>query len=142
MAIFDDVEALILANHPGHENVSAALASIGCSPSMSIATLENGVITSRCYSTVGNDTETLFQAASISKPVNALAVMKLIEQGKFTLDSTVGALLPKELLDILADGSPASQRPIVEGITVKQLLSHTAGLNVHGFAGYSRRQGA
>lgn len=138
MAIFDDVEALILANHPGHEDVSAALASIGCSPSISIAILEDGVITSRCYSTIGNDTETLFQAASISKPVNALAVMRLIEQGKFTLDSTVGALLPKELLDVLAEGSPPSQRPIVEGITVKQLLSHTAGLTVHGFAGYSQ----
>ncbi len=137
MTIFDDIEALILANCPGHKDVPAAFASVGCSPSISIAVLEGGVITSRCYSTVGNDTETLFQAASISKPVNALAVMKLIEQGRFTLDSTVRALLPKVLLDILVEGSPPSQRPIVEGITVKQLLSHTAGLTVHGFAGYS-----
>ncbi len=138
MAIFDDIEALILANYPGYKDVAAALASAGCSPSMSVAILEDGFITPRCYSTVGNDTETLFQACSISKPINALATMKLIEQGRFTLDSTVGTLLPEGLLSLLVQGSPASQRPIVEGITVKQLMSHTAGLTVHGFGGYSR----
>ncbi|KAJ3472165.1 hypothetical protein NLG97_g11229 [Lecanicillium saksenae] len=137
MAIFDDIEALILANSPGHESVPAALASIGCSPSISVAVLEDGKITSRCYSTVGDDSETLFQACSISKPINALATMKLIDQGHLTLESTVGELLQKELLDILVQGSPAAQRPIIEAITIKQLMSHTAGLTVHGFVGYS-----
>lgn len=139
MSVFDHLEALVLANSPGETDVTAAIANNALAPSVSMAVLQEGKITSRCYSTIGDNTETIFQACSISKPINALAVMKLIDQGRFTLSSTIADLLPKGLLDILVEGSPASLRPIVEGITVKQLLSHTAGLTVHGFIGYSSR---
>lgn len=137
MGVFEELEAIILANHPECKDVATALAKVGESPSLSVAILEDGIITSRCYSTVGDTTDTIFQAASISKPINGLVVMKLIEQGKFGVESTIKELLPKDVLDILVQGSPASQRPLVEGITIKQLMSHTAGLTVHGFLGYS-----
>ena len=135
MSALDQLESLVLANLPQHKDVAACFAELG-SPSTSIAILDNGEVSSRCYSTVGDNVDTVFQAASISKPINGLATMKLIEEGHFTLASTVAELLPKEYLDILTDGSPASQRKIIEKITIKHLLSHTAGLNVCGFFGY------
>lgn len=66
---------------------------------------------------------TMFQAASISKPVTALAAMTLVADGRLALDRDVGHAI---------DGWAASQ-----SITLRQLLSHTAGLNVSGFEGYS-----
>ncbi len=70
--------------------------------------------------------DTAFQAASISKVVAAVVALRLVEQGKIGLDSDInGALrswnLPKD--PKLAPG----------GVTLRQLLSHTAGLGVHGF---------
>jgi CubicO group peptidase (beta-lactamase class C family) len=77
---------------------------------------------------VGVDTR--FQAASISKPVTALAVLKLVEQGKMNLDDNVNERLTSWHIP---DSPLAKDRPV----TLRRLLSHTAGLTVHGFAGYS-----
>lgn len=66
--------------------------------------------------------ETIFQAASISKPVTALAVMALVADGRLALDREVSHAI---------DGWAASKP-----ITLRQLLSHSAGLNVSGFDGY------
>lgn len=129
------LERLILANVPNCSTVSECFAKIG-TPSTSIAILEDGIVTSRCYSTVGDNVETIFQAASISKAVTAIAIMRLIDEGKFTLDSTIEDLLPHDILGYLTEDSPASQARLIGNITVKQLMSHTAGLSVHGFAGY------
>jgi CubicO group peptidase (beta-lactamase class C family) len=73
---------------------------------------------------------TRFQAASISKPVTALAVLKLVEQGKLRLDDDVNERLTSWHIP---DSPLAKDRPV----TLRRLLSHTAGLTVHGFAGYS-----
>ncbi|KAK0387565.1 hypothetical protein NLU13_3811 [Sarocladium strictum] len=129
------LENLLLANS-GSLTPAQALAELG-TPSTSIAVLENGAISSVCHSTVGDDDATVFQACSISKPITALAIMRLIDDGHFTLESTVSQLLPADILNILMEGSPASQKSIIEEITVGQLMSHTSGLSVHGFGGYS-----
>lgn len=73
--------------------------------------------------------KTRFQAASISKPVFALAVMRLVDAGRLDLDEDVNAYLKSWR-------APASGgwRPRV---TLRQLLSHTAGATVHGFPGYA-----
>jgi CubicO group peptidase (beta-lactamase class C family) len=73
---------------------------------------------------------TRFQAASISKPVTALATLKLVEQGKLRLDDDVNETLKSWHVP---DSPLAKDRPV----TLRRLLSHTAGLTVHGFAGYS-----
>ena len=73
-------------------------------------------------------TGTLFQAGSISKPVFALGVMRLVQEGRLSLDEDVNNYLL------------TWQVPMNEGwqpkITLRQLLSHSAGLTVHGFPGY------
>lgn len=132
---FERLERLLSAN-TGTSTPAEALVQLG-TPSTSIAVLDNGVISSVCYSAVGDNDDTVFQACSISKPIAALAIMRLIEDGHFTLDSTIARLLPADVLDILTQGSPPSQKAMVEQITIEQLMSHTAGLSVHGFGGYS-----
>ena len=73
---------------------------------------------------------TQFQAASLSKSVNALCIMKLVEEGKLSLDTDIRSYLKSWSF-------PDNELSMNQPITLASLLSHTAGLNVHGFAGYS-----
>ena len=72
---------------------------------------------------------TLFQAASISKPVAALAVLRLVEAGRLDLDRNVNHYLTTWKL-------PDNELTRVRAVTLRQILSHCAGLTVHGFKGY------
>jgi len=75
--------------------------------------------------------ETRFQAASISKPVTALATLQLVERGVLNLDEDVNRYLRSWSL-------PASSYTQNNPVTLRRIMSHTAGLTVHGFAGYPR----
>lgn len=75
------------------------------------------------------DTLTLFQAASISKPVAALAVMRLVREGRLDLDRNVNDYLTSWKL-------PENEFTKAKPVTLRAILSHTAGLNVGGFKGY------
>lgn len=132
--IFDEIDAFLIAGKPSGTTPATVLADLGA-PSVSLAVLDGGKITSRCYSNSEYNEQTVYQAASISKAINSLAVMRLVEQGRLALTSTVKDILPQDLVALLTEGSPAAQRPLIEGITVKQLLSHTAGLSVSGIHG-------
>ncbi|MGV3660220.1 MAG: serine hydrolase domain-containing protein [Prosthecobacter sp.] len=74
-------------------------------------------------------TETLFQAASISKAVAALGALRLVEQRVFSLDADVNTVLKKWKL-------PENDFTREKKVTLRGILSHTAGLTVHGFGGY------
>jgi CubicO group peptidase (beta-lactamase class C family) len=76
-------------------------------------------------------TQTLFQAASISKSINAVGVLKLVQENKLDLNTDINQYLTswKFPYDSVSKGKK---------ITVVNLLSHTAGLTVHGFPGYER----
>ena len=63
--------------------------------------------------------DTLFQVASVSKPVTACAVMQLVEQGKLSLDADVNEVLPFPVRN--------PKHPKVP-ITLKHLLTHTSGI--------------
>ncbi len=76
---------------------------------------------------------TLFQAASISKPVTALAVLNLVQTGKLNLDADVNLYLKSWKIP---DNEFISNKPV----TVRELLTHTAGMTVHGFPGYATGQ--
>ena len=73
---------------------------------------------------------TLFQAGSISKPVSALGALRLVEQGKLTLDEDVNTKLVTWKV-------PENEFTKQQKVTLRGLLSHTAGLTVHGFSGYA-----
>ncbi|RKH45493.1 class A beta-lactamase-related serine hydrolase [Corallococcus sp. AB050B] len=73
--------------------------------------------------------ETLFQAASISKPVTALAALRAVEQGQLSLDANVNDAL--KCWKVPDNGFTREQK-----VTLRRLLSHSAGLTVHGFPGY------
>ena len=74
--------------------------------------------------------ETLFQAASISKPVAALAALTLVEQGVLDLDENVNSYLDRWTL-------PDNDFTGAEKVTLRRLLNHTAGTTVWGFPGYA-----
>jgi CubicO group peptidase (beta-lactamase class C family) len=73
--------------------------------------------------------QTLFQAASISKSVSAVTAMKLVQDGKINLDDNIN--------DVLTSWQVADNAfTTVEKVTLRRLLSHTAGTTAHGFRGY------
>ncbi len=73
---------------------------------------------------------TLFQAGSISKPVAAMAALKKVEQGRLALDEDVN-------LKLVSWKLPDNEFTAKKKVTLANLLSHTAGLTVHGFPGYA-----
>jgi len=106
---------------------------------MSIAIVEdNKVKFTKGYGITDDDSgrivsaETIFQAASISKALTALAVMILVEKGILELNKNVNTYLKSWFLqeNEFTKGNP---------VTLKNLLSHTAGTTVSGFPGYMNK---
>ncbi len=72
--------------------------------------------------------ETGFNIGSISKTVAAWGLMKLVEEGKLDLDAPVSRYLTRWQIP-KSDFNP-------DGVTLRRLLSHTAGLSLHGYPGF------
>jgi CubicO group peptidase (beta-lactamase class C family) len=68
---------------------------------------------------------TLFSAASMSKPVTAMAVLRLAQQGRVALDADVNTCLKSWKV-------PANQFTSDHPVTARELLSHTSGIGTHG----------
>ena len=105
-------------------------------PGVSIAVIEHGEISwARGYGVVEAGAsrpvtaDTLFQAASISKPVAALAALRLVQDGKLSFDANVNDYLKSWHL-------PDNEFTVEQKVTLRRLLSHSGGLTVHGFPGY------
>ena len=106
-------------------------------PAVSIAFFDHGQIVwtkTYGYADVAAKTpvtpDTLFQAASISKPVTALAALRLVQDGKLSLDEDVNVKLKTWKV-------PENAFTQTEKVTIRRILSHSAGLTVHGFPGYA-----
>jgi len=106
-------------------------------PGVTVAFIENGKVKwARGYgvATAGKPQpvtpDTLFQAASMSKALAAAAALRLVEQGKLDLDGDINARLKTWQV-------PASPFTADQKVTLRRLLSHTAGLTVSGFPGYA-----
>ncbi|MEM9362992.1 MAG: serine hydrolase [Bacteroidota bacterium] len=107
-------------------------------PGVAFALIEDGAVVFKKgygYANVANLTsitpETGFNIGSISKTLTAWGVLKLVEQGKVRLDDPVENYLTRWHL-------PPSEFSNDE-VTIRRLLSNTAGLSVHGFPGYTKK---
>ncbi|HKF22889.1 MAG TPA: serine hydrolase [Candidatus Angelobacter sp.] len=106
-------------------------------PGLSVAVIDNyKVAWAKGYGVIGPDssepvtTRTLFQAGSISKPVAAVGAMWLVEHGKLALDEDVNLKLKSWKV-------PENEFTKDQKVTLRRLVSHSAGLTVHGFPGYA-----
>ena len=97
--------------------------------------IESGKVFDEHFTSVGQpvDRDTLFQVASMSKWITAWGVMTLVEAGKLDLDAPVSTYLTRWSL-------PKSEFDN-SGVTVRRLLSHTAGLTDGlGYGGFAPGQ--
>lgn len=86
--------------------------------------------------------DTIFRIASMSKAVTSVAVMMLYEEGRFLLNDPVGKFIPEFARSVVAvpppPGSPSDVKyvtvPARRPITIRHLLTHTAGLTYGDFA--------
>ena len=105
-------------------------------PGLSVAIIENyKIVEAKGYGVteVGSSTpvstHTLYQAGSISKPVAATGALSLVEKDKLSLDEDVNVKLKTWKV-------PENDFTKTEKVTLRRIMSHTAGLTVHGFPGY------
>ena len=103
---------------------------------LSVALIHNGVIEWAAEFGVKQlggalvNADTLFQAGSISKPVAAMGALHLVQEKKLSLDEDVNTKLVSWKVP---NGPAANGKPV----TLRELLTHTAGFTVHGFPGYA-----
>jgi len=106
-------------------------------PGVSITIINNYEISwTKTYGSIKTDTdnpvteETLFQAASISKPVTAMMVLFYVQEGRLDLDTPVNNYLTEWKI-------PENTYTADNQVTIRQLLSHTAGLMEYTLPGYT-----
>lgn len=106
-------------------------------PGLSIAVIDNFEIAwAKGYGVTEAGTsnpvtpQTLFQSGSVSKPVAATGALCLVEQGKLQLDEDVNQKLRTWKV-------PDNDFTKEQKVTLRRILSHTAGFTVHFFPGYA-----
>lgn len=131
---------IVLKGHPIQKTSLAERISAYKVPGVSIAVIDNfKILWARGYGVKeagGNElvtTETLFQAASISKPVAAVAALYYVEQGILGLDENINEKL-------ISWKVPENEFTKEKKVTLRGIVSHSAGLTVHGFGGYSQEK--
>lgn len=105
-------------------------------PGLSVAVIDNfSIAWAKGYGVTEAGTQTpvtvhtLFQAGSISKSVAATGTLSLVEHGKLSLDENVNLKLKSWQV-------PDNEFTKEQKVTLRRILSHSAGLTVHGFPGY------
>ena len=102
-----------------------------------VAANDRGVIYEGAFGTrdlaqgQGMTLDTIFRLASMTKAVTSVAAMQLVEQGRLQLDAPIGNVLPElsapQVLEGFEDSGAPRLRPAKRPITLRQLLTHTAG---------------
>lgn len=107
-------------------------------PAVSVAVLEDGkLLWAQAWGVADTETgreataTTLFQAASMSKPVAALTALTLVDEGVVELDAPVNRYLTSWQL-------PDNQFTADSAVTLRGLMTHSAGTTVWGFPGYRK----
>ncbi len=132
--------AIHIAGRPQQQSQLGERIARDTVPGFSVALIEgNEIAWARGYGVLetGGDeavtSETLFQAASISKPVSAMAALRLVETGTLDPDANVNEALRSWQV-------PENEHTREHKVTLRGLLSHTAGLTVRGYRGYAASQ--
>jgi len=128
----EDLEAgltLAIGGTPKTLALPEAMAALNI-PSVSLALIDQDRIAfTRAYGE-GVTPDTLFQAASLSKFVAAIGAMRLVDRKRLDLDGDVNASLTSWRV-------PANDLDKDHPVTLRGLLSMTAGIGVPGFLGYA-----
>jgi CubicO group peptidase (beta-lactamase class C family) len=126
---------LIKGQDGSHITLASRMAALHV-PGVSIAVIHNGTIEwAKGFGVTKLEgpavtPNTLFQAGSISKPVTAMAILHLAQSGRLSLDTDVNQYLKTWKV-------PENSFTAQKKVTLRGLLSHTAGVTVHGFPGYA-----
>jgi len=106
-------------------------------PGASVAVISNGRVDwAKGYGVMDRETKapvnekTLFVAGSVSKPVAAMGVLRLVQEGRLSLDADINDVLRSWKL-------PENEFTKAHKATLRLILSHNAGITVHGFRGYA-----
>ena len=106
-------------------------------PGLSLAVIDGGkIVKEQGYGFTDENGKTpitpsiLFQAGSVSKAVAALGALRLVDKGLLSLDEDVNKKLRTWTV-------PQNSFTDARKVTLRLLLSHTAGMTVHGFPGYA-----
>lgn len=104
---------------------------------VALAADANGIVYQGAFGRreVGKDApmtlDSVFWIASMTKAITSVAAMQQVEQGKLSLDEPLGGLLPDlaapQVLEGFGDDGTARLRPAKRPITLRHLLTHTAG---------------
>ena len=79
------------------------------------------------------DERSIFRIFSQTKPITGIAAMMLVEEGVIRLDQPIGEILPAfASMRVMEGDDPAKTRPAARPITVRNLLTHTAGFGMAG----------
>lgn len=107
-------------------------------PGISFALIQNGEISwAQGYGTISVSSdkavtiETVFQAASIAKPVTAFGVMRMKDRGVIDINASIAKYLTSLTLAV---GKQTSELPV----TFKNILDHSSGLTGGGYQGYEK----
>ena len=120
------------------ETLSQGLTAAGLPGAVALVADRDGVTYAKAFGKMGIDNDTpmtldsLFWFASMTKAITSTAAMQLVEQGKLNLEAPLGALLPdlanpRVIEGFDAEGAPRL-RPAQRQITLRHLLTHTAGI--------------
>jgi CubicO group peptidase (beta-lactamase class C family) len=115
--------SMTLTSHAAATDIAQLMAD-GEVPGLAIATIRNGLVDAFNYGVRSTRTgmsvavQTVFEAASLGKPVFAYMVLQLVDVGTLLLNQKVADILP----------DPVPGDPRAAQITVREILSHTSGL--------------
>ena len=133
----DALKGRVVAGTPIPEDVIEIELKQHHVPGLSIAVVHEGRIDwAKGYGVIENgqtatvESTTLFQAASISKPVSAVAALRLVDAGMLNLDEDVN-------LKLTSWKVPKNTFTKNHPVTLRRLLSHSAGLTMHGVPEFS-----
>ncbi|MES2303514.1 MAG: serine hydrolase domain-containing protein [Pseudomonadota bacterium] len=119
----------LIESYVSSGKLSGMVAALGQGSSAAPLDIARGTLAKVSQTPV--DMDSLFRIYSMTKPITGMAAMMLVDEGKLRLDQPIADLIPAFAgmqVQVTPDGSITDLRPAKAQITVRHLLTHTAGL--------------